>query len=97
MAAKFKKKSNVKQMTSSSPKKKAQPFKFEEAMAQLEGLVSSLERGDLPLEDALQAFDKGVGLVRQCQKTLKNAEMRVEKVLADEAGAPTGTEPLTQD
>lgn len=72
-------------------------FKFEEAMAELEGLVSSLEKGDMPLEDALKAFEKGNTLVTRCQKTLKDAELRVEKVLADEKGTPTSTEPLNAE
>lgn len=69
-------------------------FKFEEAMGELESLVTSLEKGDMPLDDALQAFEKGNSLVKKCQKTLKDAELRVEKVLADEKDQATGTQPL---
>lgn len=72
------------------------PQKFEDAMAELEGLVSSLEKGDMPLDDALKAFEKGTKLVKNCQKQLKDAELRVEKVLTDEGGTPTGTEPLEE-
>lgn len=54
---------------------------FEQALAELETLVARLERGDLPLEEALQAFERGVELTRQCQGALKAAQQRVEILL----------------
>ncbi|MGH8296767.1 MAG: exodeoxyribonuclease VII small subunit [Steroidobacteraceae bacterium] len=54
---------------------------FEQALAELEGLVARLERGDLPLEDALRTFERGVELTRQCQGSLKAAQQRVEILL----------------
>ncbi|AVX20153.1 Exodeoxyribonuclease VII small subunit [Carboxydocella sporoproducens DSM 16521] len=47
---------------------------YEEAMQKLERIVSQLERGQLPLEDALRAFEEGVKLVRLCQEKLQAAE-----------------------
>ncbi len=70
-------------------------FKFEQAMADIEGLVSSLEKGDMPLDKALDAFEKGVLLVKQCQQKLQTAELRVEKILADPNGKATKTESFT--
>lgn len=72
-------------------------FKFEQAMADLETVVNKLEKGDMPLDDALDAFDKGVKLVKQCQDKLQQAELRVEKVLADASGKASGTEPFSTD
>jgi len=77
--------------------KQTESFKFEQAMADLEALVNKLEKGDMPLDEALDAFDKGVTLVKQCQNKLQTAELRVEKVLADAAGKATGAEPFSTD
>ncbi len=59
------------------------PVDFEQSLAQLEQLVQKLESGDMPLEDSLQAFESGVALVRQCQKSLETAEQRVQKLMLD--------------
>ena len=55
---------------------------FEEAMAELDDLVSQMEDGDLNLDDSLKAFERGVMLTRQCQQALSQAELRV-KTLTD--------------
>ena len=54
---------------------------FEQALAELEYLVERLERGDLPLEEALSTFERGVELTRHCQNSLKAAQQRVEILL----------------
>jgi exodeoxyribonuclease VII small subunit len=50
---------------------------FEEVLSQLEALVARLEAGDLPLEEALRAFEEGVRLTRLCAARLEDAERRV--------------------
>ncbi|MBA43981.1 MAG: exodeoxyribonuclease VII small subunit [Magnetococcales bacterium] len=77
--------------------KTTETFKFEQAMADLETVVNKLEKGDMPLDDALDAFDKGVKLVKKCQDKLSEAELRVEKVLADANGKAAGTESFSTD
>ncbi len=52
-------------------------------MAELEAVVARMEQGDMPLEDALQAFEEGVRLSRECQQLLKAAEQRVTLLTAD--------------
>jgi exodeoxyribonuclease VII small subunit len=47
----------------------------------LEELVSSMEDGELTLEESLQAFEKGIKLTRECQSALKNAEQKVQLLL----------------
>ena len=64
------------------PKKTSQPD-FEKALAELESLVENLERGELPLEETLKQFERGIELTRSCQKALQAAEQRVEILLAD--------------
>jgi len=54
---------------------------FEQALDELEQLVERLERGDLPLEDALKTFERGVELTRYCQTALKSAQQRVDILL----------------
>ena len=54
---------------------------FEQALAELEALVARLERGDLPLDEALKTFERGVELTRHCQDSLKAAQQRVEILL----------------
>ncbi|MES1925062.1 exodeoxyribonuclease VII small subunit [Salinisphaera sp. T31B1] len=58
---------------------------FEASVAELETLVEALEAGDISLEDALGKFERGVTLARQCQSLLKQAELRVDQLLADGA------------
>jgi exodeoxyribonuclease VII small subunit len=60
--------------------------KFEEALAELEGIVQRLEKGELPLEDSLAAFERGIGLVRSLSQRLAEVEQRVEVLLKTEAG-----------
>ncbi|HEX4267844.1 MAG TPA: exodeoxyribonuclease VII small subunit [Steroidobacteraceae bacterium] len=54
---------------------------FEQALAELEALVARLERGDLPLDEALKTFERGVELTRHCQGSLRAAQQRVEILL----------------
>ena len=61
--------------------KKGKPLDFEQALAELEAVVERLEHGELPLEDALKQFERGVELARSCQTSLKAAEQRVEILL----------------
>lgn len=51
---------------------------FEKSLQELEALVERLERGDLPLEEALKAFERGVALTRECQGALAAAQRRIE-------------------
>ena len=57
---------------------------FEEAMKELEKLVDSLDKGDVSLDDAIAAYDRGSQLKDYCQKKLHEAKMKVETIqLAD--------------
>lgn len=65
----------------------ANPVDFEQALAALETQVQRLEGGDLPLEEALKAFEEGVRLTRQCQQSLDAAEQKVQLLLAKRDGS----------
>ncbi len=61
-------------------------LKFEEALARLESLVTRLEGGDLPLEEALKVFEEGVRLTRYCSSRLSEAERKVSILLKNAEG-----------
>lgn len=66
----------------------AEPFNFEAALAELEQLVEQMEKGDMPLEQSLKSFERGVALTRQCQRALQAAEHKVQ-ILLDKNGEET--------
>lgn len=74
--------------------KKSASVNFETQLEQLEDVVEQLEDGDLPLDEALKAFEKGVKLSRQCQQLLSDAEQKVT-LLMD--GEEQPFEPETQE
>ncbi len=59
---------------------------FETSLAELEQIVGRLESGDLPLEESLELFEKGIKLSRQCRKRLTDAERRIEILMKDADG-----------
>jgi exodeoxyribonuclease VII small subunit len=62
---------------------------FEAALRQLEEAVAALEGGDLPLEESLACFERGVKSAARCRKLLQAVETRVELLLKDREGALT--------
>ena len=60
---------------------------FETTLAELEELVARMEAGDLPLDEALRNFERGVQLTRECQASLQAAQQRVQ-VLTQTAAGP---------
>ena len=56
---------------------------FENAIGELENIVKSLEEGNLSLEEALNTFEKGVGLSKHCQEVLEKAEQKISMLTAD--------------
>ena len=74
--------------------KKAKTPDFEQALGELEATVERLEQGELPLEEALKQFERGIELARACQGALKQAEQKVEILLKKTPeGAPEPFEP----
>jgi exodeoxyribonuclease VII small subunit len=71
---------------------------LEKSLEELEALVTRLESGDLPLEQALKEFEHGVKLTRQCQAALQEAEQKVEILLKKTASAePSAFAPSSDD
>jgi exodeoxyribonuclease VII small subunit len=67
---------------------------FEKALDELEQIVRRLERGEVPLEESIQIYERGEALKRHCESLLKRAEARIEKITLSPSGQPTGTAPL---
>ena len=67
-------------MNSLSDDKNLAAISFEDALRELEAIVTSLERGDVSLDDAIAAFERGTALKAHCQKRLEEARMKVEQI-----------------
>ena len=67
---------------------------FERALKELESIVGRLERGDVELEESIAIYERGEALRDHCDRLLKHAEAKVEKLTFGPDGRPKGTEPL---
>jgi exodeoxyribonuclease VII small subunit len=67
------------------------PAGFEAAMAALEQLVARMEAGDLPLEESLREYQRGMELIRACQDALDEAQRRIDSVIEDSGTPPSGS------
>jgi exodeoxyribonuclease VII small subunit len=70
---------------------------FEAALSELESIVEKLEGGKIGLEDSIAIYERGEKLKGHCEKMLRNAEARIEKITLKSDGTPSGTEPLKAD
>lgn len=68
--------------------KKPENMLYEEAINELEDIVSHLEEGDLSLEDALKQFERGIALARSNSQKLQNAQQQVNILMHNDADAP---------
>ena len=66
---------------------------FESALKELEQIVSRLEQGEVELEDSIALYERGQALKAHCEKKLKAAESRLEKIVHG-GGTATGSEPM---
>ena len=62
-------------------------MQFEAAVARLEEIVRAMEQGDLPLEQSLQLFEEGTGLVKSCNQLLSQAELKIAQLMKGADGA----------
>jgi exodeoxyribonuclease VII small subunit len=69
---------------------------FEDALAELQDLVKRLERGDNKLDDAIKAYERGAALKRHCEAKLREAQLKVEKIVLSQDGS-VGVEPAKLD
>ena len=69
---------------------------FEDALAELEGIVRRLEGGQVELDDAIQSYERGAQLKRHCEKKLNEAQQRVDRIVIGSDGSVT-VEPARLD
>ena len=69
---------------------------FEEAMSELESVVSALESGSVDLEKSIELYERGAALKAHCEKRLKAAEEKVEAIALGDGGQPKGTTPVDE-
>lgn len=74
---------------------KKKTINFESSLQQLETLVAQMENGNLSLEESLKAFETGIGLTRECQTMLDQAEQKVQ--LLSEQHGKLSTQPFNID
>jgi exodeoxyribonuclease VII small subunit len=67
---------------------------FEAALAELERIVTDLERGEVPLEQSVEMYERGERLKARCETLLRQAEERVDKIRTGPDGKAEGTEPF---
>ncbi len=66
-----------------------EPQSFEDAMAQLEIIVKKLENGDIPLEESIKTYERGMSLSQYCKKQLDDAETKVAKLMKQDGTTET--------
>ena len=71
--------------------------RFEASLKELEEIVARMERGDLPLDESLKLFERGVSLTRECRASLDNAELRVRNLLQADTGIAPDDAPQADD
>lgn len=69
---------------------------FEAALAELESIVGKLEKGDVELERSIAIYERGAALKAHCEKKLREAELKVEKIVVGNGGS-VSTEPADLD
>lgn len=74
--------------------KDVEAMAFEEALAELEAVVTRLERGDVALDESIALYERGALLRARCQRKLDEAEEKVSRITLGEGGQPTGVQPF---
>jgi exodeoxyribonuclease VII small subunit len=74
--------------------KPIEDMSFEDAIRELEQVVTALDRGDVALEDSIKLYERGAALKARCEAKLKEAEEKVAQITLDANGQPTGSTPV---
>jgi exodeoxyribonuclease VII small subunit len=67
-------------MAEQKPKKDIEKMSFEDAIKELTSIVGKIEQGQVPLQDSLEQYEKGMALIKHCRTILQKAEKRIEKI-----------------
>ena len=71
-------------MAKNEKKNDISKMSFEEAIKELGGIVQKIEQGEIPLQDSLEQYEKGMALIKHCKSILQKAEKRIEKISKEE-------------
>lgn len=71
-------------MAKAKSKNKQTELSFEQAVNELKEIVSKIENGDVPLQDSITQYEKGMELIQHCRTILQQAEKRIEKISQDQ-------------
>ncbi len=71
-------------MTERKQKDDVARLTFEQAIGQLKEIVNKIEQGEIPLQDSLEQYEKGMALIKHCRGILQKAEKRIEKISKEE-------------
>jgi exodeoxyribonuclease VII small subunit len=80
-------------MAKGKQKSDIEKLSFEEAIKELTGIVGKIEQGQIPLQDSLEQYEKGMALIKHCRTILQKAEKRIEKISKEEKSGATSREP----
>ncbi len=75
-------------MTERKQKDEISKLTFEQAINQLKGIVEKIEQGEIPLQDSLEQYEKGMALIKHCRDILQKAEKRIERISKEEPPEP---------
>jgi len=67
-------------MPEQKPKKEIEKMSFEDAIKELTSIVGKIEQGQVPLQDSLEQYEKGMALIKHCRTILQKAEKRIDKI-----------------
>ena len=71
-------------MTDKNREDNIDQLSFEEAITGLTDIVDKIEHGQIPLQDSLDQYERGMGLIKHCRTILKEAEQRIERISKEE-------------
>jgi exodeoxyribonuclease VII small subunit len=73
-----------KEMADKKQKSDISKMSFEDAIKELTSIVSKIEQGQIPLQDSLEQYERGMALIKHCRGILQQAEKRIEKIAEEE-------------
>jgi len=73
-------------MTDKNQKENIDELSFEEAIAGLTDIVDKIEQGQIPLQESLDQYERGMALIKRCRTILQQAEQRIEKITKEQEG-----------
>jgi exodeoxyribonuclease VII small subunit len=79
-------------MAKGKQKADIEKLSFEQAIKELTGIVGRIEQGEIPLQDSLEQYEKGMALIKHCRTILQKAEKRIEKISKDEKSGDSSQE-----